>query len=84
MDEYRLDCDHRRRTLFNGLVMGDLELADHLGLAVGGLRRGRRGPGQHGAGGVLGVQGVGLSVHAPQPPVRASGLDHLVAGPAQE
>ncbi len=57
--------------------MGDLELDDHLDFAVGALRHGSREPAQEGAGSALDVQGVGLTVHAPELPIRASGLDHL-------
>ncbi|WP_170231367.1 hypothetical protein [Pseudonocardia kunmingensis] len=60
-------------------VLRDLDLADHLDGAVGGLRHGRRRAGQHRAGGGLGVDGVVLPAQVPHAAVRAVDLENQVS-----
>jgi hypothetical protein len=83
-DHERFDTDDRDGSGLDRAVAGDLDLADDLAGAGGGLRDRLRGPGQHGACGVLGVDGVALAAVATIAPVRAAGLDRPQAVPAQE
>jgi len=50
-------------------VAGDLEMPDHLHLARAGLGQGCGLPAEHGAGGTLGIEVVGLAALAAQPAI---------------
>lgn len=58
-------------------------MADHLASGLGALRGRGDGPGQHSAGGILRVDGVGLASLAAHAPVRQVDLDQPVTVPAQ-
>ena len=64
-----LQRDHRRGTCFPGRIPRDLELPDHLDDTVPGFGGRGRLARQHGPGGALGIDGVGLADGAARVPV---------------
>ena len=82
-DDEGLEGDEGLAPRLDRGVLGDLDLADHLDLAVGRPGRGGGPAGQDGAGGVLGVEGIALAVHAPITPVGSVDLDHPVTPATQ-
>ena len=81
-DQQGLEGDDRLGAVRDGLVTGDLEHADHLGETFGALRCRGRDPGQDRAGGVLGIDLVGLASLTSHAPVGAVDLNDLVSASA--
>jgi hypothetical protein len=67
----------------DGAVAGDAQLADRFDDPVGVLRDRGRVAGQHGAGGLLGVDPIALAAPAARMRVRAVDLDHRDLAAAQ-
>lgn len=84
VDEHRLEHHHRPGAVLHRGIVRNLQLPDHLDDPVSGLRNRGHEPGENCSCGVLRVQRVRLAVQAPQPPIGAGDLDHLVPVPANE
>ena len=72
-----LQRDHRRGACFPGRIPRDLELPDHLDDTVPGFGGRGRLARQHGPGGALGIDGVGLAdgaARVPVPPIHFGGI----------
>ena len=73
-----LQHDHRRGACFPGRIPRDLELPDHLDDTVPGFGGRGRLARQHGPGGALGIDGVGLADGAARVPVPPIHFDDMM------
>jgi hypothetical protein len=82
-DDDGLQGQHGLGSCLDSRVAGDLQVADHLDPTSGGLGQAGGLAAEHGAGGALRIEMIGLAVLAPQPPVGTADLVNGVAAVAK-